>query len=639
VIYAAGLAHGIIASLAVAGFFYVAGLTLTPKRCDLHLRDAGFPVVGAAAYVLLSWIALTSHEIPLRLISQAFAVAIVALAAVRARRVWDAVRVRVASRQVWMWVLAYGLLFALIGVMALPPRPGLYLPTMGTGDVDLLTHARYARHLQFFGIAHLDQPSFDYLRSPAMSYLLAGFSLAYLREPLAAALPFQFALTALVGFASARFARSVFHLSNIAAFAVACVVITSPILQAVSSAYRLAVLLAIPILLYHLWVTLTVRPGRPVDFAAIVTFAGPWVLLLFSEPTVLVAALVLQGATIVALRKRRSPALIVSAAMPLVILLLAVPDRIRWSLSHLDRSDGATAGVITLAVIGLAAAGRFLSRSDVLDKVTHSPTDRRLALAFARYVAIAVVVGNVTVQAVNKPEVKRLPESSRRIAQLADLSIRELTLRVDDDADSVLPALTRYYLPQTKVHVAVRMRDLDFETISRKSPMLIESLGCESVGHKDALPIRGLGCLLFAPPSIEIGRAYLFNHSVLFLNSQDMTVRNPQGRLNRRGRTVPLRLLADPARTRIDRDLYVNLLLGTPQQVGDPRHVVFGWGAGRRGEAIIDGRHWVSMRVATGDWSGNRVWTLPVTVDVLNARSMLFAELSVTEQPLGALVE
>ena len=126
---------------------------------------------------------------------------------------------------------------------------------------------------------------------------------------------------------------------------------------------------------------------------------------------------------------------------------------------------------------------------------------------------------------------------------------------------------------------------------------------------------------------------------MLFLNSQDMTVRNAEGRLNRRGRAVPLRLLADPARIRIDRDLYVNLLLGTSQQAGDPRRVAFAWGTGRAGEAVIDGRQWVSLRVASGDWAGNRVWALPVTVEVLNLRTVLFGELSVTEQPLGALVQ
>ena len=85
---------------------------------------------------------------------------------------------------------------------------------------------------------------------------------------------------------------------------------------------------------------------------------------------------------------------------------------------------------------------------------------------------------------------KRLPASSRRIEQLAEYSFRELTLRVEDDTSPVLPALTRYYLPATKVHVAVRMRDLDFETISRKSPMLIQSFGCESAGHDETLTIR-----------------------------------------------------------------------------------------------------------------------------------------------------
>ena len=85
------------------------------------------------------------------------------------------------------------------------------------------------------------------------------------------------------------------------------------------------------------------------------------------------------------------------------ILLIAFPDRVRWSLSSLNRSDAGIAAAVTLAVIALAAAVRFMLRSDVLDKLAQSPTDRRLAVALARYVAIAIVAGNVTVQAVKRP--------------------------------------------------------------------------------------------------------------------------------------------------------------------------------------------------------------------------------------------
>ena len=639
--YVTGLAYGIAASVAIAGFFYLAGLVLTPRRWNAFLGHTALPVIGAAIYVLLSWIATTSHEIPLNVVAQVFGGGVLVLAAVRVRAVAGVIGQGIASRHLWTEILSYSLLFTLAYVIALPPGPGIHLPPIGTGDLDLLTHVRYARHLQLFGTAHLEQPSFDYLRSPAVSFLLAAFSLAYARDPLAAAMPLQFALTALVGFMAACVSRSLFHLSSIFALAFACVLITSPYLQAVAGAYRLVALFVIPILLYQLWATVTLRSERMVDLpATAVCFGSVGLLLFFAEPTVLVVALVLQGMAIALVRRRRpSGMLMVSAALPPLVLLIAFPDRVRWSLSSINRSDAGIAAAVTLTVIALAAAVRFMLRSGVLDKLAQSPTDRRLAVALARYVAIAIAAGNVTVQAVKRPDAKRLPASSRRIEQLAEYSLRELTLRVEDDTSPVLPALTRYYLPATKVHVAVRMRDLDFETISRKSPMLIQSFGCESAGHDETLMIRGVGCLLFAPPSIEVGRAYLFNRPMLFLNSQDMTVRNAEGRLNRRGRAVPLRLLADPARIRIDRDLYVNLLLGTSQQAGDPRRVAFAWGTGRAGEAVIDGRQWVSLRVASNDWAGNRVWALPVTVQVLNVRTVLFGELSVTEQPLGALVE
>ena len=71
--------HGIGASLACAACFYLAGHVLVPRAWDSSLRHAGFPVLGAALYVMLCWIAISAQRIPLNLVATVFVAGVLAL--------------------------------------------------------------------------------------------------------------------------------------------------------------------------------------------------------------------------------------------------------------------------------------------------------------------------------------------------------------------------------------------------------------------------------------------------------------------------------------------------------------------------------------------------------------------------------
>ena len=43
----------------------------------------------------------------------------------------------------------------------------------------------------------------------------------------------------------------------------------------------------------------------------------------------------------------------------------------------------------------------------------------------------------------------------------------------------------------------------------------------------------------------------------------------------------------------------------------------------------------VQPAVGSNDWSGNRLWTLPVSIDFPDGRTILFHEIALTESPRG----
>jgi hypothetical protein len=165
--------------------------------------------------------------------------------------------------------------------------------------------------------------------------------------------------------------------------------------------------------------------------------------------------------------------------------------------------------------------------------------------------------------------------------------------------------------------------------------MFVQNLECESVGHADTVFAPGVGCLLMAPPSVAIGTSYPFNRAFLFLHFDRMSTRDPGGRWNADS-TLNLRLTADPQRLRLDREIFINLLVNPFLPPGvKPQRLVLRWGSGRRGEAFVSERQWFSLPVGTEDWSGNRLWSVPVAIDFPDGGRILFHEFALTESPRG----
>jgi len=299
--------------------------------------------------------------------------------------------------------------------------------------------------------------------------------------------------------------------------------------------------------------------------------------------------------------------------------------------------------VLVLAVVPLLWAGAVYGarRWRVFDRLRMTDVDSRLARALVVYAGVALILGNVTVQAVRGPEAVRRPSAWRRLDDVIDLSFRVLTLKVADEPNGLSTALALYYLPGRKAEVfgrGVSPQDLSFDGVSKQQPMFIQNFRCEAAGHRDTVFVSGVGCLLMAPPSMTLDTSYPFNQTFLFVTFDRMTAREPGGRWNTRP-TLHLRVTADPQRVPLDRELFINLLVNPflPEGV-KPQRLVVRWGGGRSGETQIGQREWFSLPVGSGDWKGNRVWTLPIAIDFLDGRTILFHEIALTESPRGAVM-
>ena len=167
------------------------------------------------------------------------------------------------------------------------------------------------------------------------------------------------------------------------------------------------------------------------------------------------------------------------------------------------------------------------------------------------------------------------------------------------------------------------------------------------------MTVPGVGCLLLNPPSLALDTVYPFNRSYLFVDMPGMDMREAWGRWNRRT-AVQLVLTADVRRTRIDQNAFVNLLL-KPFRLPARGHqrLVFSWGANRHADAELAAREWISLPLQSTDWTGNRVQTLTVSLDLPDAipvrlpdvgpgevrpRAVGFEQVSVSLSPRGRVL-
>jgi hypothetical protein len=637
-----GVVHGLGASAACAAGFYLAGLIVTPRHWDARLGGVSLPVVGAAFYVVVCWAAVTAWQAPLTSVSAVLLISAVVLAAIRFRGMAAAIAAHTANSTFAAGALVFAAFYVLAYLMARPPAAELFLPPAWTGHIDLLTQARYARQVLLFGSPDLEAATFDVRRSPAVTVLLAAMSTFYRTDSLSASLPLQFAVVALVGLAATGICRSLFRLSAPAALAIAGIVMTSATLNAIARAYRLEALMAVPVLLYLVWATARARSDSPIA-ALITAFGSGYALLLFAEPAALPPAFALQALVLGFRRASPSAAsrVAIAAAVAMAVLALAFHDQVQWVFVHRAWADGAVPAGLAVATLVMGGIAYIMFNVDWLSRLAPAQTDRRLAVALTVYAAIALIIANVAMHASTRPRAQvRIPAAWQNVEQLQERPLRELRVKLTRDPGGLLTAMTRYYLPATKLHViAPGARLGDFETVSRQTPLLVQNFGCEGVGHADTVSIPDVGCVLLASPSLTLDTVYPFNRTFLAVDFGNMSEREQGGRWST-GTALRLRLLVDPERTPAARPLYVNLLLNPflPEGV-EPQRLVVAWGPRKKGTIAVGESVWISIPVSSEDWSGNRVWELPIAIDFPDQRTILFDALSISEIARGPLVK
>ena len=737
------IVHGLAAGVACATVFYIAGLTLLPRRWDGRVLRVVPGMVGAAAYVICCWYAVM-YGIPVARVVTWFPVATLLLAAMRYRRVAQHFSDPALRRALGSSVAMFAALYALAYVLTMPPVTPDYLPIRWLGNLDLMTYARYTRYFLALGPSNLGSFSyrnFVYLQTPGVFYLVGALSWFFDLDPLRAAMPIQHALTAFSGALVGAISRSIFGLSARAAFGIAGIFVTGVFFRYLAAEYFLSTLMAMPVMLSVLALTVQAWSSRT-ERALFVALAACYALLLMIYPFLMFATIGLQaaavGAMLLAGLQRRegdkaaavfSNALRIAAAAVLAFLVVAISfwTRLKWSTDmvialsekgvagwplslivpqamfglplastralHLGASPGpwaigvylfiaATlvfamfnrrltprlsvgqcgfAGVLAAAVIVYCLYYSMLGRSyqqwkfasyTVLpvmfvayavalrlfldSKLSHaeSPRTRRLVAAVPAFLAAIIVFGNLGVHASADLRLMRMRGSLRRVAELNRMpQFSEIAIRMSELRAGLATWVALYYLPDKNVHVVSAyfrpgVGALSLEEVSPQRPLLMQDYDCRAVGHIDTMTIDELGCLIFEPPSITVGEAYPFNRTFLFLEFAGLTSRREQGRLNRRS-TVGLKIMADPQRTDVRRDLYVNVLL--VPQTPKPSPVAIRLDSGAYGDAKVQGEQWVSVPVRSSDWTGNRLWMVRVNIEVPAGTRVLFKDLSVTE--------
>ena len=618
-----GLAHGLAAALISVAAFYVVGLLL-PRRWQSAMRWPDSVVFGLALYVVLCWIATSSRNIPVIYVILLFAAGIWGLVALKFRSLQTAVGTPLRNIELRRWLIEFCLLYLFAYALVRPSAGAALLTLPPEGTLDLVTYARYAKHVLMFGTANVELATFAYLHSPASTYLLAWHSLLYLGDPLDAAMPLLFMLAALFGTIAIELARSVFGLSWRAAMAIAAIAVCAPMCRWTLATYSLGELLSATSVLYLAGLIGRAMAARSVAGPMVTVFAAGCALLMLSVGSTRLIAI-----GIVEVARHFSP-----------IALIGLPSGTPRAARAPDSIPSAALIILPLVPLLWAAAASALRRSPSLGRIGHSAVDRQLVRALVVYIAAGVIIGNVAVQAVSGRAPMRWPGAWRELNQIGRMPFQAFTLKVADQPNGLSTALAMYYMPGRKADVigrGVATSRLPFENVTRQQPMFIQNFGCEGVGHADTVSAPGVGCLLMAPPSMTVDTAYPFNRTFLFMNFDRMSARDPGGRWNA-GPTLNLRLTADPQRAPLNRDMFLNFLVNPFLPPGvKPQRLVLRWGADKRGEVLIADRQWFSVPVGSGDWSGNRLWTVPVTIDFPDGRTILFHEVALTETPRGSV--
>lgn len=626
--HAIQLAHGLSAALVTIGLFYVVGsLLVSERRPALSWSDA--VIRGLVLYLALCWIGVSARHIPVMYIAIGYIAFAWLLVSLRFQLFARSIKPRVLSAPARSKGALFVSFYVLLYVLLRPAAGSGVIPLAPAGNVDLITYARYARQVLEFGTPAVERAPFVYGWSPASADLLAWQSLLFNRDSLEAALPTLLMAGALFGLLAVDVARTVFRLSWRVSIVVGVVGLCSPMFRWALASSGLSYIVTSVIVLYLFGLIARAAMKRSADMSSIVSAAAGVVALWCVAPPT--------GDSLQ--RLARVIGELVSAVS--TIALGGLPH-------HVSLAAEASRGLRPAVVVAIAAVpvlwgggAYLLRRAGLLERENVPSVDRRLTGALVIYVGVGVVIGNIAVHLVRTPAGFWRTAAWAEMARLPVSTFGGLTLKVADEPDNLSTALALYYLPGKKADVfgrGVSLEQLPFESVSKQQPMFIQNFSCDGVGHPDTLSVRGVGCVLMAPPGMVVGTSYPFNRTFLFLTFDRMTIREPGGRWNTRP-TLNLRVTADPQQASLTKDVFMNLLVHPflPPDV-KPQTLTLTWGSGHIGTVVAKDRMWFSFPVQSGDWQGNRLWALPIRIDFSTDRTILFQEIALTETPKGEVV-
>jgi hypothetical protein len=261
--------------------------------------------------------------------------------------------------------------------------------------------------------------------------------------------------------------------------------------------------------------------------------------------------------------------------------------------------------------------------------------------------AVALVGGNLFAHARADPPPTQLAAGLLNVSAVNAMpGFREVTVMMDEGTDGLASWMALYLLPDKLVHVIsqrnVPNEPLSYDTVSRQRPLLVQNLGCDGVGHSEVADVPVVGCLLFGPPSLAFDTPYPFSQSYAFVTATGLGQREPVGRWNADG-TVTLTLLADIKRVHLFDDVAVNLRVTPYLPPGIARqrlHIT--WGTNHRADVTFTEPRTVSLAVRRTDWSGTRMWRLPISIALPDriAPPWMYAPKGLTDgPPLAAIFE
>jgi hypothetical protein len=275
---------------------------------------------------------------------------------------------------------------------------------------------------------------------------------------------------------------------------------------------------------------------------------------------------------------------------------------------------------LPLSFVPFAALVR-LFRHDVrahADRSWRTWLDRGLAALFA----VVFVGGNLRVHATIEPRPWTFSAALAKLSTIDELPyVEELYVEMKDMRNTFLPV---YFIRSKTLHLISQSyyphEPLALDHISRRRPYLLQDFGCEGVGHNSTMTIEGVGCLMFAPPSPELDTPYPFNRTFHFVRpAQGIGPRESWGRWNS-SRQAQLRLNVDSLRIPSDRVLYVNLRLAPYLPPGtSAQRVGFTWGTEHAVQAGLASEGWFAFTLQPGDWTGVRVKTVTMLLDMPGA--------------------